>query len=97
MRLNEISRFADDFLRVTHNCSVVGMLLSEFVEDCSSHLMFVCERCRVCVGKIFFVERQRRLIDRGLRLLQVRLRALHDFFHRQVGGERETQLFPELP
>ena len=35
--------------------------------------------------------------DGNLRLLKVRLRSLHDFFHRQVGGERETQLFPELP
>ena len=50
----------------------------------------------ISVWKIFFVERQRSLVDGGLRLLQVGLRALHDFFHRQVRREREMQLLPKL-
>ena len=46
--------------------------------------------------KIFFVKRECSFVDGCLRLLQVGLRALHDFFHRQVGGERETQFLSKL-
>ena len=53
----EIGRFTKNFLRVRDDSSVVGVLLSEFVENCDRHLMFVRESCRVCVGKRFFVER----------------------------------------
>ena len=72
------------------------MLLSKFIEHRGRHCMFVCKGFIVGIWKIFFIERQARLIDRGLRLLQIGLRALHDFFHRQVRRECETQLLPKL-
>ena len=96
MRLHEISRFADNLLGVTDDCGVVGMLLGKFVEHRRRHFVFICERVVVNVGKISFVERQRSFIDGGLRLLQVGLRTLHDFFHRQIGREREAKLLSEL-
>ena len=96
MRPDEIGGLANNFFCVTDNCGVVWMLFGKFIEDRCCYLMFVRERCRVRVGKIFFVERHRSFVDGGLRLFQVRLRALQDFFHRQVRGERETQFLSKL-
>ena len=46
--------------------------------------------------KIFFVKRQRCFVDLVLGLREVGLGALHDFFHRQIGREREAQFLAEL-
>ena len=96
MLFYESSGFRENFLGVTHHGGVVGMLLREFVEYCRRDLMFICKRCCVCVREIFFVKRQRRFVDRSLRLLQIRLSALHDFFHRHVRREREVQFLAKL-
>ena len=47
-------------------------------------------------GKYFLCKRQRRLVDRRLRRGEIGARALHDLFHREIGGEREAELLPEL-
>ena len=98
MLLYEISRFRDNLFRVIDDGGVVGMLFSKLVEYSRRDLMFVRESgsCRISAWKIFFVERQCGLIDGGLRLLKVGSRVLHDFFHRQVRREGETQLLSVL-
>src|SRR6266550_2122193 len=96
MLLHEISRLGDNFLRVTDNGGVVGMLLSKFIEYCGRYFVFICECFVICVWKIFFVKWERRFVDGCLRLLQVGLRALHDFLHRQIGGECEPQFLSKL-
>ena len=79
--LHEICRFCDNFLRVINHGSVAGMLLGKLVQYRSRHFVFICDSLWIGVREIFFVERQRRFVDRGLRLLQIGLRPFQDFFH----------------
>jgi hypothetical protein len=96
VRSHEVSRFPDNFLRVADDCIVVRVLLSQLIKHRGCDLLFVRERRLIRIWKIFFVERDSGFIDGCLRLLQVGLRTLHNFFHRQIGGEREAQLLSEL-
>ena len=72
------------------------MALGEFVEHGSDHLVGIGESLRVGVWDVGLVERERGLVERGLRRLQVGFRAAHHFFHRHVGSEGEMEFLAEL-
>ena len=96
MLLDEGRRLCDYRFRERDNRRVIGMLLRKLVEHSGCDFVLVCQRRCVGIWKMFLVERQGGLVDGDLRLLQVGLRALHDFFHRQVGRERKVQLLSIL-
>ena len=84
------------FCAVVDDRVVVGMLLGQFVEHGRRHFFLVVQRRLIGVREILLVERQRGFVDRRLRRSQIGLRPFHDFFDRQIGGERETKFLPEL-
>ena len=72
------------------------MLLGQLVEHGRRDFFLVAQRRLVRVREIFFVKRQRGFVDGRLGRSEVGLRPLHEFFDRQIGGERETKFLPEL-
>ena len=72
------------------------MLLGQLVEHGGRDFFLVAQRRLVRVREILFVERQRGFVDGGLRRGEIGLRPFHEFFDRQIGGEREAKFLAEL-